>query len=109
MPPKLPADHPTPKPGPASATPQERADYVRPARDREGVASETGSDSAIPPAEERRSETLMQDLAAAASPFVPEAGVAEAPTGAGRRNRLILPLCVGAVLLAAILLLWLAT
>ena len=105
MPPKLPADEPAAKPRPTAATPEERADYVRPAREREGFADEP--ESAIPPAEERRSETLMQDLAAAASPFVPEAGVAEAP--AGRRNRLLLPVCVAAVLLAALLLLLLAT
>lgn len=107
MPPKLPADHPTGQPG-VQPNPKERAELTDSAEQREGARDAGEEAHAVPEDEERRSETLLQDLAAAASTVVPEAGVAEAPTGAGRRNRTTLIASILAVLIAAGLLLWIA-
>jgi hypothetical protein len=73
-------------PGPA-----DRRDLVEP---RPAVEEEIAwrDEAALPPVLER----VAQDLAAAASPLVPEAGVAEGPGAGGRRNR---PLLLAAVVL----------
>ncbi len=90
MPPRLPADHPIEGPG-VQPRPEERL---------------PSADRPVEPAVQ--DATILQDLTAAASPLVPEAGTAEGPSGADRRNRVILPLCVGLVLAALLVLLWLA-
>jgi len=93
MPPKLPADHPSTTPD-LVPSPADRRDLVEP---RPPVEEETAlrEESEPPPA----MESLAQDLAAAASPLVPEAGVAEGPGAGGRRNRVLL---IGAVLAVVI-------
>jgi hypothetical protein len=62
-------------------------------------------EAARPPVLER----MAQDLAAAASPLVPDAGVAEGPGAGGRRNRPLLVAAILAVLAAVALLLIFAT
>lgn len=90
MPPKLPADHPSSTPD-MVPEPEDRRDLVEP---RPPVEEEIAwrDEAARPPVLER----VAQDLAAAASPLVPEAGVAEGPGAGGPRNR---PLLIAAIVL----------
>lgn len=103
MQPKLPADHPTATPD-FEPTPRDRRDLVQP---RPSVEEEIAmrDETAPPPMMER----LVEDLTAAASPLVPEAGVAEgAPATSVRRNRILLIAAVVAVVAALAVLLALA-
>lgn len=103
MQPKLPADHPTTTPD-FEPSPADRRDLVRP---RPPVAEEVAiRDEAEQPAPLER---LAEDLAAVASPLVPEAGVAEgAPATSQRRNRVVLICAVIAAVAALAALLALA-
>ena len=108
MPPKLPADHPSTTPD-RVPEPEDRRDLVEP---RPPVEEEIAwrDETAPPPVIQRPViQRLAQDLAAAASPLVPEAGVAEGPGAGGRRNRPLLLAAVVLVLAAVALLLIFAT
>ncbi|HKY94575.1 MAG TPA: hypothetical protein VJL84_04685 [Kiloniellales bacterium] len=104
MQPKLPADHPTTTPA-FEPSPKDRRDLVepRPPVDEERAIRD---ESAPPPVMER----LAEDLAAAASPLVPEAGVAEGgPVVSERRNRVVLIVAIVLVVAALAVLLAIAT
>ena len=113
MPPKLPADHPSSTPD-MVPDPEDRRDLVEPRPPvEEEIAwrDETAPPPVIQPPVIQRPviQRLAQDLAAAASPLVPEAGVAEGPGAGGRRNRPLLLAAVVLVLAAVALLLIFAT
>jgi len=103
MQPKLPADHPTRTPD-FEPTPEDRRDLVeaRPAVSEEIALRDEGDlpDTPAPENEPPVMERLAQDLAAAASPLVPEAGVAEGPGAGGRRNRVLLVVALVVVVAA---------